>query len=228
MAQIRIKTASFVKQLRAATCNFTGLAVALLLILSVFMAPSANAHDVLISSNPEDGAEVDSLTSFTLTFSDDPLDVNPIIAISGPDGQEKALDVTPVIDGRDVYVEFSDLEPGTYEVSWRVVSSDGHPIEGEQSFTILPSADAEPGPDAGTPSEDELTEEAPPVDPDKTVISENEAPQDPSADESDSGTPGYVWVILAVAVLIIVVIIFATRKKPKSVNDAKTNDETAS
>src|SRR5699024_1797838 len=58
-------------KIRSLTCNFAGLAVAILLVLSVFLAPSAAAHDVLVASDPEDGAEVEAPSSFTLTFNND-------------------------------------------------------------------------------------------------------------------------------------------------------------
>src|SRR5690625_7867931 len=100
---------------------YTTLFRSLLLILSVFLAPAAAAHDVLVSSDPEDGAELENPTSLTLTFNNDPLDVNPVISISGPDGQEKDLEITPVMEGRDVYVGFSVLELGESAVDSRVV-----------------------------------------------------------------------------------------------------------
>jgi len=239
-------TPTFFGRLRAATCNFTGLAAALLLVLSVFLAPSAAAHDVLVSSDPEDGAEVEDLTSLTLTFNNDPLDVNPIIAISGPDGQEKALDLTPMVDGRDVYVEFSDLDPGEYAVSWRVVSSDGHPIEGNQTFTILEGANAEE-PGADEPSDDD----EPATDPDESVSSDDEGeepttetPDDAESDsadsddtssnadaesdadeDEDSGFSPMIWLALAIAVAVALGLFGSNASKKKR---QETDDQTPS
>src|SRR5690625_7982125 len=137
MTQTCVNRPSFLARFRLSACTSTRLAAALLLVLSVFIVPRASAHDVLVSSDPEDGAEVEAPTGFTLTFNNEPLEVNPVVSISGPDGQESALEVEPVVEGRDVYVELPDLEAGEYDVSSSIVSSDGHPISGEQSFTVL-------------------------------------------------------------------------------------------
>jgi len=199
----------------------------------VFLAPAAAAHDVLVSSDPEDGAELENPTSLTLTFNNDPLDVNPVISISGPDGQEKALELTPVVDGRDVYVEFSDLEPGEYAVAWRVVSSDGHPIEGNQSFTVLPSADA---PD---PADEEPADEEPATDPDESVSSDDEPadagdeptaagdePTETAEQSEESGLPWFVWGLITLGVLIAIGLIYLIKTRPKPVE--KTSDEAPS
>lgn len=159
-----------------------------MLVLSVFIAPSASAHDVLVSSDPEDGAEVEAPTGFTLTFNNEPLEVNPVVSISGPDGQESALEVEPVVEGRDVYVELPDLEAGEYDVSWRIVSSDGHPISGEQSFTVLPGGD-----DA---ADDDAADDQEASDPDESVSSDDETgtedETDGAGDDTDASDDGSV------------------------------------
>lgn len=221
-----------------------GIAVAAALVLAVFAAPQAAAHDVLVSSDPEDGAEVTDLTSFTLTFNNDPLDVNPVISISGPDGQEQALDVTPVVDGRDVYAEFSALAPGKYEVSWRVVSSDGHPIEGDQSFTVLPDPDAEDpaddepaeDPDAPVSSDDEDSNDAAGAEGNDQGESDSDSPAadgtegeseaettaadlDDAADDS-AGSWTWIWLGLAIAAVLIGLFVGRVmRKKARDTND---------
>src|SRR5699024_2730743 len=69
--------------------------------------------------------------------------------------QEVGSEVTVVVDGKDVSageltvegkkLEVAlpdDLKPGDYEVTWRVVSQDGHPISGDYAFTITDSEGA--------------------------------------------------------------------------------------
>ena len=237
MIQMRVSFSNVFARVRALTCGLTCLAVAALLAVGTVFAPSAAAHDVLVSSDPEDGAEVESPSSFSLTFNNDPLDVNPVIAISGPDGQESALDVTPVVDGRDVYVELPEMSAGEYAVSWRVVSSDGHPISGEQSFTVLPSADAE-----------EPADEEPAADPDEPVSSDNDADNaaaddaegganddnvasedgqesesaaDTEKDEDSSGLPTGAWIAIAISVAVALGLFgtSASRKKKDNPDD---------
>src|SRR5699024_3861234 len=105
-------------------------------------APAASAHDQLVSSNPEDGAELDQQPKWLeMTFSGEI--------------QEVGSEVTVVVDGKDVSageltvegkkLEVAlpdDLKPGDYKVTWRVVSQDGHPISGDYAFTIKDSEGA--------------------------------------------------------------------------------------
>lgn len=237
MIQMRVSFSNVFARVRALTCGLTCLAVAALLAVGTVFAPSAAAHDVLVSSDPEDGAEVESPSSFSLTFNNDPLDVNPVIAISGPDGQESALDVTPVVDGRDVYVELPEMSAGEYAVSWRVVSSDGHPISGEQSFTVLPSAD-EP---ADTGDEEPVTDPDEPVSSDDDVDADTDGDSDSDAaddnatsddgqesestadaqDNDSSGLPTGAWIaiIISVAVALGLFGTSASRKKKDNPGD---------
>ena len=119
-----------------------GFAALLVAALSVFAFAPASAHDQLVSSNPEDGAELDQQPEWLeMTFSGNI--------------QEVGSEVTVVVDGKDVSageltVEGKklsvalpdDLKPGDYEVTWRVVSQDGHPISGDYAFTIKDSEGA--------------------------------------------------------------------------------------
>src|SRR5699024_12163007 len=72
----------------------------------------------------------------------DPIDMESAIDITGPDGDDAEIETDPIVEGRDVNTELPDLEPGEYDVTSRVVSSDGHPISCEQSFTVT-SADSD-------------------------------------------------------------------------------------
>lgn len=109
----------------------------------------AHAHDSLISSDPADGATLEtSPEQITLTYSAEVLEVSPVVQISeGPGGEP--LELTPVLEGPTVTAQIPEpLPAGTHTVQWRVVSSDGHPIEGSFTFTV------ETGPE---PTEDDPT-----------------------------------------------------------------------
>lgn len=114
-----------------------------LALLALGGGPAA-AHDRLVSSDPASGSVTEALpTQVVLTFSDHPLAVGTLVAVRGPDG----TDVTagpPTVAGTDVVVPLASSVPsGAYVVAWRVVSSDGHPIEGTFGFTVATSP-AEP------------------------------------------------------------------------------------
>jgi methionine-rich copper-binding protein CopC len=110
---------------------------------------AALAHDTLLSTDPEDGSTVDSSPEkITLEYSANILDVSPVVRITDADGTV-VQEGDPEIDGPDAIAKVEKpLDPGTYTIQWRVVSSDGHPIEGDFSFTV-----AGDGADAGPSSE---------------------------------------------------------------------------
>jgi len=124
-----------------------GLALALLAIVAT--SPAASAHDWLSGSDPASGAGVSSLTAVTLTFSADPLDEGEgnAIQVKGPDGRYHESGC-PTLDGPEMTTEVAAGPPGTYEVLWRVVSSDGHPVTGSYTFEYTGEAATEAGADA--------------------------------------------------------------------------------
>jgi len=170
--------------------------VAALFLLTVAGAPPAAAHDRLVSSDPADGATVETLpAALTLTYSAEPMDAGDgtAVAVAAPSG----ADVTagdPVIEGANVSVPLAEAaEAGVYTVTWRVVSSDGHPIDGSFSFTVdtpstpLPTAEPTQTPDATVapaPS-DEAT-------PETTATSD---PLDGTPADGDSFTRNLPWII---------------------------------
>ncbi|MCS6711327.1 copper resistance protein CopC [Brachybacterium sp. EF45031] len=136
----------------------------LVLVLGVSVAPAALAHDQLVSSDPADGTTVqESPERITLTYSSEPLDVGSLVVVTGPDGTELQRG-EPTVDGLDATLDLEQpLPAGTSTVQWRVVSSDGHPIEGTLSVTVdgpTPSATATSAP-APTPSPTTAPEPAP-------------------------------------------------------------------
>jgi copper transport protein len=107
----------------------------------VFHTGAAFAHASLVDSNPVDGAVVPAAPStITLTF-DEP--VSPLV-LTLVEGSGASSKVSGRVDGNKVIV---DVPPttvkGSYVLSWRVVSLDGHPVKGSVVFSVgAPSATA--------------------------------------------------------------------------------------
>lgn len=128
-------------QRRPSAARRSGLA-ALMLTLCAFLvaAPSAAfAHDELIGSTPSDGELVEvGPTAIDLRYSANPLEgagATEVLVVS-PSGAE-VQQGDPVLDRNGVIQELSGAdERGTYTVVWRIVSSDGHPISGELTFSV--------------------------------------------------------------------------------------------
>ena len=117
----------------------TKIALASLLALLLTQTP-AQAHDLLIDITPAPG-EVVSTSSFeaVLTFN------NPLLVIESETNAELATRLQgasewtshPIsIDDQNLVSQVDLIEPGSYELRWSVVSSDGHPISGDSNFVL--------------------------------------------------------------------------------------------
>lgn len=121
-------------------------------MLALGAAP-ASAHDQLLASTPVDGAALDaSPTEVTLQYSDSVLTIGAIVLLVDQD-EHNWITGEPILDGSDVTARIDDTLPtGAYEIRWRVVSADGHPISGLIPFTVGDAAPAERAPATSTPS----------------------------------------------------------------------------
>jgi methionine-rich copper-binding protein CopC len=148
-------------------------------------APAALAHDSLKSSSPARDAEVSTLRRIELEFSAHVL--FPTIVLRGAEGRPVAIGKARA-DGPKVTSEVPEKLPeGKYVIAWRVVSSDGHPIEGEIPFTVTGSATS-----ARTPSTAALAS-VPPLSP---------SPVSAVDQKSVQGLSSWIWVALAVILVI--------------------------
>ena len=122
-------------------------------ILLVFSAP-AQAHDALESSNPANGSTVSTVpATIELTFDHTPIAINSIIRVEDATGTDQAEGPVQIIDNQVSQAVKPGAPQGKYTVVWRVVSSDGHPIEGTFGFTAGgPNTEAAPAPTAAATS----------------------------------------------------------------------------
>lgn len=137
-----------------------GLTVAVVAMLAT--AAPASAHDKLISSDPASDQELaEAPTTVSLTFSADVLDMGAAVVVSDEGGTDW-VSAAPTIDGPTVTATLDeDMPDAGYEIRWRVVSSDGHPITGVVPFVVgdgtpvsggAATAGADPGPQTSTQS----------------------------------------------------------------------------
>lgn len=161
-----------------------GSALAGLLLLAT--AQTAAAHDELVGSDPAPDAALDAAPGeVRLDFSADVLTFGAAVVVADAAGGTWQAG-EPVLDGSSVSVPLEPLPDGAYEVRWRVVSSDGHPITGLVPFTVGDVAPAAPGgasapaeaPGSGTPTAPAAPGAAP------------STPATPSADTSGDGVAG--------------------------------------
>ena len=123
---------------RGALSRLAGVTAAAALASAAILwgASPALAHDELVGTQFELSEEDGQIDAVVLSYSAVILDVGTEIIVTGPDGTD-ATEGEPEPDGRDVRQPLAgDLPEGTYDFTWRVVSSDGHPIEGAFSFEV--------------------------------------------------------------------------------------------
>lgn len=150
------------------------LAAALALLLG---AGPAFAHAQLEGSDPADGATLPTGPSrVTLHFSDSMQAGFNTLTVVGPDRLAyQEGDVAVAADSVSVAVK--PLGPaGRYEIGYRVVSDDGHPVSGSVSFTLTT-----PGPGTGAP----VATSAPAA----------------AGDSGSGGTPLWPWIVGGVVVV---------------------------
>jgi hypothetical protein len=115
-------------------------------------APPAQAHDVLESTNPANGATVQAVpASVVLTFDHTPIGVGTEILVKDPTGTNQSEGPAKIVDTNVTQALKPGAPAGTYTVIWRVVSSDSHPIEGTLTFTARAPGNGStaPGPATG-------------------------------------------------------------------------------
>ncbi|GGP38016.1 copper resistance CopC family protein [Saccharothrix coeruleofusca] len=120
------------------------------LTAAVLTAPAALAHNVLISSDPKDGAALETgPQSITLTF-DQPVNAGErfnTISVLGPDGTHWEAAGEPTVRDNSVVFPVLPLGPAAeYTANYRVLSADGHPVSGQLKFTLTKAGTGTPAP----------------------------------------------------------------------------------
>jgi methionine-rich copper-binding protein CopC len=130
--------------------------LATVIIAFMFAPTAAMAHSNAVEVNPADGAQVESLpTEATITFDEPPKSAN--VVLNSPDGKVHVLQART--EGQSVVAKLPSEGPrGTYGLSYRVVSADGHPVAGTTAFVVTA------GPEPATPTPTPAAPPAPDTD----------------------------------------------------------------
>ena len=216
------------------------IAVLTALAAVVFAGPAA-AHDVLLSSDPADGSTVQTAPpSVTLTFDQPVQNFEPVVTVTGPDGQSYQSG-SPTVDSTVVTNAVGPLTAaGEYLIAYRVVSADGHPVVGEVKFqftgTPAPAAPSEtassgqissgqissvatapatPAASASAPVSPAPATTAPTTGPTTgpTTVPVTTAAVAPTS--SSSGLSGWMWAALALAAVLIIAAVVVVLRRPR-------------
>jgi hypothetical protein len=164
-------------------------------IIAVFTAGPAWAHNSLTKAVPDKNSTLTrSPQQVELTFLQK---VDPkFLTIGVTDAQKRKVPLeTPKADGKVGTVDFSGpLTNGVYTVTYRVVSLDGHPVQGSYKFALN-------DPSATTPP--------PAAEPEATVVT---VPASSSSPDDGTG----LWPIAGGIALVVVIVgaaLFALRRR---------------
>lgn len=122
--------------LRAIALLSAAFVVSATAVLTVGVAPAV-AHDQLLDSAPQSGAALEiAPAEVALTFSDKVLTIGAVILLMDQNDRNWIGD-DPTFAGTRVTAPISGALPdGGYQIRWRVISSDGHPISGIVPFSV--------------------------------------------------------------------------------------------
>jgi hypothetical protein len=179
--------------MRTSALRSAWVAAVAALAVSLLVLPPASAHSEIESSAPADGATLSAPPQgVSFTFNEDLLEQgNAITLTEVATGTRLALGEVQV-DGATASAAWPAASPaGEFRAAYRVVSADGHPIDGAITFSVAQAvgqASAAPVAEPVGPSS------APPVD--VVPAAEAAGPAEPQ-----DGAPAAWPLILAVAAL---------------------------
>lgn len=210
---MRLKTRTHTPKNATARRRLSTVPAILALVLATLFlgGTAAQAHDELVRSDPEQNGTVSTAPDhITLTFSGDITNVQNGNKIVVTDSQGKTVSTgDATVDSTEVTQKMaSDATDETYKVAWRVVSQDGHPIEGTFNFTVGQGGSGDQASASQGASE--------------AAGHEHSSDEAGSSDNQDkkSGLPLWVSAVIgaaiALAVLAVVVLFLARRRAQKN------------
>jgi methionine-rich copper-binding protein CopC len=183
----------------------TTLGVVLLALLLPVSA--ASAHDSLTGSSPEDGQQLETMPqNIELTFSQPPIKLGSEVKVQDENGKDWTVGEVEIVDNVVTQPISPDAPAGKYTVTWRVVSSDSHPIEGQFTFTAASGGPG--GAEAGT---------AQPLSSDQPAA----GGQDSESQEAPTTFPTSFVVIMGALLVVLVVIIGLLARRRLGRNDER-------
>jgi len=144
----------------------SAVAVGALLMFALATGSAAMAHTEEVSADPPaDSLVIDMPAQVILTFDEPLLDAGAALVVTSAGGTVVSQD-PPMIDGPTIRVNLGAGQPGRYQVAYRVVSGDGHPVTGSYAFEVAgtaPSSSSAPSAVDPPPSSAPTSSSSPPI-----------------------------------------------------------------
>lgn len=186
----------------------------------VLSATPAAAHAALVGSDPADGATLtEPPAEVTLEFSE-PVqqDFTQIAVLDAGDNHYE--DGAPEVVGGMITQAVHDLPAGEYRISYRVGSSDGHPVTGVLTFTVAAPDEggAEPSPTSDVTRPPEQTgppeQSRPSAETDTPAPAERPAATDAAAAGEEDSESTLRWLGAGAAVAAAGALLFVLLRRP--------------
>ncbi|ACZ23568.1 uncharacterized protein, copper resistance protein CopC-like protein [Sanguibacter keddieii DSM 10542] len=180
-----------------------GLLSAVALVLG---GTTASAHDTVLGTAPGDGETLTTApTQVSVELSAVPQAIGSRMLVTSSDGTV-LFDGEPTIADRVASVELPAVANDGYTVAWRLVSSDGHPIDGTFGFVVDDPAAVAPteDPTMETQGETDATTDAETSE--AATATTDASDPSPSATDaaSDEDSSGTSWLPVAGVVVVVV------------------------
>lgn len=128
--------------------KYTLITALLLITANLFAGNGAFAHDDVESVYPESGSTVEAgMIDLNIYFSQDVLTTDGTngfeVVVTDANGEKLPVGcINPM--GPSLNARAAIGSAGEYTVSWRSVSADGHPLEGNYKFNVSGTAELDP------------------------------------------------------------------------------------
>lgn len=161
-------------------------------ILAMTFSHSAFTHSHLDGSNPADGEVVtETLNEIILEF-DGKIEEGSFIELASTSGQAFEIQDIFIGEGTLTGTVAEPLPNNDYQVNWSIVSADGHPLNGEITFTVnAPVSEAEK----------EVSEEA-----SETTETDNQSTesQEETATDEEEDESSFTTIMIIVLLMVII------------------------
>lgn len=170
--------------------RLASLTAALIIGAATFTgAVPAFGHASQVGTSPEADSVLDAAPAeVTITFDSGLLDMGAALVVRDQDGTS-IVTGEPVIDDRAFSIAVDPSAPaGAYDVAYRVVSADGHTVEGSFTYTVDGTADSsvEAGPSSSSATPTSEAVEATATEPTESA---------PASSAEESGGFPVIWIV---------------------------------
>ncbi|WP_347861021.1 copper resistance protein CopC [Salimicrobium sp. PL1-032A] len=180
----------------------------LTILVMMMAATPVYAHTGMQSSTPEEGSVVkEEVDSISMTF-DTSIEQTSDFELKNSSGETITVE-TVTIDGKTMTGSLSEpLSSEDYQVMWNIIGADGHPIEGEFTFSVdRPEQETEPesegnGEEDAVPAEEKSDDETS-ADMNEAESVEDDMASEESAAQEEESNAGLVTGLIVVLLIIL-------------------------